>query len=157
MGQCGCGDFSGGYKFPGADGITYVLEVYPSCSDCAAPAGVTIHKMDEDDCEDWDVVEGPDLNFHDGMAAVPVFDLEQFRFIGITEDYENSINIFRKQFGLDNVIIKRKNVNPDKITGNNYEINTDLRALIYKNNQVDFEIYQKAIEINKILKRKYLD
>ncbi len=44
MGSCGCGDFSGGLRFPGPDGVVYVLEVYLGCDGCHTPAGVVIHR-----------------------------------------------------------------------------------------------------------------
>ena len=85
------------------------------------------------------------------------FELERFRFIGLTEDYENSISIFRKQFGFRIKKHNNKHVNPNKPIGRKYEISADLKSLIYKNNLIDFEIYEKAIEINEMLKRNYLD
>lgn len=55
MGQCGCGDFSGDFRFKGPEGIIYVLQVYPPCEECDNPAGVIIYSMNEEDCKAWDV------------------------------------------------------------------------------------------------------
>ncbi len=85
------------------------------------------------------------------------FDLEQFSFIGITEDLENSMNIFTKQYGLENIKVGSRNVNPNKSVGEKYQIDDDLKDLIFKNNKNDFEIYHKAVEFNKMLKKKHLN
>ena len=45
MGACGCGDYHGGFKFPGPRGVVYTVAVYPGCSVCDAPAGVMLHRF----------------------------------------------------------------------------------------------------------------
>jgi hypothetical protein len=72
MGVCGCGDFNGDFKFPGPDGITYVLQVYPPCENCNTPAGVIIYSFNKDDCKNWDVDEIPELDFGNGEALIAV-------------------------------------------------------------------------------------
>ena len=65
MGQCGCGDFAGDFKFKGPDGITYVLQVYPSCNNCDNPAGIILYAMNKDDCEMWEVESIPAVEITD--------------------------------------------------------------------------------------------
>lgn len=72
MGQCGCGDFQGDFKFKGPEGITYVLQVYPACDNCDTPAGVIIYAMDKNDCEMWGVNEIPEIKIQDVGTFVSV-------------------------------------------------------------------------------------
>lgn len=63
MGACGCGDYHGGLKFPGPRGVVYTIEIYPGCSDCDAPAGVTLHRF----------VGKEDVEWHDHDEPVPFY------------------------------------------------------------------------------------
>ena len=65
MGQCGCGDFSGDFKFKGPKGITYVLQVYPPCKECDNPAGMIIYSMNEEDCRTRDVDDIQEIEIQD--------------------------------------------------------------------------------------------
>lgn len=65
MCQCGCGDFNGDFKFKGPDGISYVLQVYPSCDNCNQPAGIILYAMGEKDCKEWDVENIPEVEITD--------------------------------------------------------------------------------------------
>ncbi len=83
--------------------------------------------------------------------------LSNFDFIGITENYENSINIFKSIYNIEihtnlNVI----NNNPDKCY-TKYEIDDELRELIIRYNSKDCDIYKQALIINKKLEHKYLN
>lgn len=62
MGACGCGDYAAFARFPGPDGITYAVEIYPSCPDCRTPIGVTIYRHDESDPHWWRDL--PEIEFH---------------------------------------------------------------------------------------------
>ena len=84
------------------------------------------------------------------------FDIQRFCFIGITDDYEASLNVFGKQFGIRDLDINEKNVNPEKKFKRDYQIGDDLKKLIYQFNRSDFAIYEKAKRINDTLKKKYL-
>lgn len=44
MGQCGCGEFVGGFRLPGPDGLTYFIRPYTGCEDCGAPPSVVIQR-----------------------------------------------------------------------------------------------------------------
>lgn len=61
MGECGCSDFRGDYRFRGPGDLTYVLQVYESCDDCCTPAGVVLYAMNPDECRDWDVESIPEI------------------------------------------------------------------------------------------------
>ncbi len=74
MGQCGCGDFHGDFKFKGPDGITYVLDVYPSCDYCNTPAGIILYAMGSDDCKIWGVDHIPEIEILDIGTCVAVID-----------------------------------------------------------------------------------
>jgi len=91
MGQCGCGDYRGGYKFKGPGNIIYVIEIYQPCMDCESPAGVTIHKFGKEEQEFWDVDSEKDLEFNEiGMANLPVLDPKKLkeRAAGYFDEYD---------------------------------------------------------------------
>lgn len=95
--------------------------------------------------------------FHDTYAQyLWGFDLAQFDFIGITEDYANSVRTFARQFGLPEQPLANVNVNPAKGSADQYEIDKDTRDLILRTNLEDVDIYAKARSINKSLQRRYL-
>lgn len=84
------------------------------------------------------------------------FDLRRFDFVGITEDYEKSVAIFRNQFGLPEAGVVPVNVNPGKDPAERYRLSKDLRDLIRRRNREDFEIYRHARAMNERLQRDYL-
>lgn len=55
MGECVCCAFNAILKFRGPRGITYVLDIYPSCSYCDTPLGIILYAFDKKACDDWDV------------------------------------------------------------------------------------------------------
>ncbi len=82
--------------------------------------------------------------------------LDAFNFVGITENYDKSIEIFRRMFNIGNsVSLKKKNINPDKKLVN-YPLSTELRDYIYKTNFIDYGIYRKALALNYRLEMKFL-
>lgn len=84
-----------------------------------------------------------------------MFDIKKFSFIGITENYDNSINLFKCMFDVDeSLLITRGNINPEKMTVN-YDIDNDLRNYIREVNQKDYMIYHEAIQINEQLQKEY--
>lgn len=72
MGQCGCGDYQGDFKFKGSDDFTYVLQVYASCDYCDTPAGVIIYRMSPEDCSMWDVDHLKEVEISDIGTCVAV-------------------------------------------------------------------------------------
>jgi len=82
--------------------------------------------------------------------------LEDFDFVGITENYGASLEVFRRMFGFPDVLREQKlNANPDK-PGCNYEISEELRRRILRYNKKDLEIYGRAVVLNRMLQRRYL-
>jgi hypothetical protein len=81
--------------------------------------------------------------------------LEDFDFIGITESYAASLDVFRRMHGIqDGVREERKNANPAK-EGARYEIPAALRQYVLDHNRKDLEIYRRAVAINQTLQSRY--
>jgi hypothetical protein len=81
--------------------------------------------------------------------------LEDFDFIGITEDYAASLELFARIYGIkDELEERRENANPEK-EGSRYDIPGDLRDAIMKRNQKDMDLYRSAVEINRALRARY--
>lgn len=95
MGQCGCNDFQGDFKFKGPDGITYVLQVYQSCSYCETPAGIILYAMNEKDCQTWCVDDIPEIQISDVGTLISVIHPKKLMkqiAEGITVYVEDSLN-----------------------------------------------------------------
>lgn len=69
MGECGCGSFSPCALMDGPNGLTYVVEVYPSCRDCETGASVRLHIMTAEDLAEWAIADLPKIEFY-GDAKV---------------------------------------------------------------------------------------
>lgn len=85
--------------------------------------------------------------------------LEKFRFIGITEDYDNSLTVFKHMFKLDHLHTPPpQNTNPEQRDHKlgKYAIPEKLEAFILQSNAKDYEIYQAALRINRRLQASYL-
>lgn len=79
-----------------------------------------------------------------------------FDFVGIVENFENSLKIFKKKFKINPLAdIEKTNINPQK-TSYNYNLTKSLRNFIYKTNLKDYEIYEYGLRINKQLEKIYL-
>jgi len=78
MGECGCNEPQYLRKFPGPGKSIYALEIHPGCPYCHTGVSVAVYLIDGDEHpEDYEWVdELPELEFVDGMAAVPVLDSE---------------------------------------------------------------------------------
>lgn len=69
MGECGCAADTPLVQFPGPEGVTYSLEVYPGCHYCSTPAGVVVRRVDRSKANGVDVGEDhlehvPEATFH---------------------------------------------------------------------------------------------
>jgi len=85
-----------------------------------------------------------------------MFDVKRFNFVGITEDFDNSINLFKHMFNIDDsILITNTNTNPDKMASK-YDIDSELKDYIRKVNNKDYLIYHNAIRINERLQKIYL-
>ena len=73
------------------------------------------------------------------------FDIERFDFVGITEDYERSLDVFRRRFGID---ARREelafNANPDKDIRQAYAVSGKEREFIERTNTEDRDIYERG-------------
>ena len=82
MGQCGCADFTDGYKLKGPDGIWYFICVYLPCRYCDTPGGVVIYRLKEEfakDCGFLDDTRDFPINTYskgkgetDGETLIPI-------------------------------------------------------------------------------------
>ena len=83
--------------------------------------------------------------------------IDDFSFVGITENFDRSIEIFCSQFGISqpgSVAIEDKNPEPSSA---NYDIDPELLDFIHKVNHEDYAIYERALQINQQLEKKYLN
>jgi hypothetical protein len=78
-------------------------------------------------------------------------DLSKFKFVGIAEEFERSLSIFRKlanleqeQFDFDRT---PENVNPDKPVNQSYdELDRKIRSRFNELNHLDLSIYRAAVQ-----------
>ncbi len=83
--------------------------------------------------------------------------LDKFCFVGITENFENSIEVFRRMFQIDSsTCLTIMNVNPHK-KSSKYQLSREIRNLIYDTNYKDYEIYKRGLILNHELEKKYLN
>jgi hypothetical protein len=82
--------------------------------------------------------------------------LADFDFVGITENFDASLEVFRRMYGIQVPLPQAKmNTNPRK-TGERYELPAALRTLIRDRNQKDLAIYRSASAINDQLTERFL-
>ena len=72
MGACGCGDFQPDFKFKGPGDVTYVVQVYPSCSHCDNPAGIIIYSFTPKEAEMWGLEHVPEKEITSDGTTIPV-------------------------------------------------------------------------------------
>ena len=73
------------------------------------------------------------------------FDIDRFDFVGITECYAKSVEVFRRLFRIPSSDVAPQNVNPHKDVMEDYDIAPSWRRLIQKTNKQDFEIYERGM------------
>ena len=71
--------------------------------------------------------------------------MEEFAFVGLTEEYRRSVLLFNKVFGANLSLDHNENFNPQK--SNQYNQSDEIVALIKKNNSRDIELYNQAKKI----------
>ena len=82
-------------------------------------------------------------------------DVRTFDFIGIIEEYDKSIELFKKIFCPDiDIHGSLKNINENK-KDKLYELDDDTRRVVLKLNQKDIVLYKKAVERFKQLYDKF--
>ena len=72
------------------------------------------------------------------------FDIDRFDFVGITEEYARSLDIFRRRFGIPQTSGAAYNANPQKDVTQEYDVPPATRRLIERNNEQDLEIYARG-------------
>lgn len=80
------------------------------------------------------------------------YPLELIGFVGITDYFKKSVDIFKTQYQLE-IEALELNQNERKKIKNNYELDKKTIRLIQKNNQEDILLYEKA---KKLFETKYL-
>jgi hypothetical protein len=72
------------YRFPGPEGVTYGVQIYPSCHYCSTPAGVDLYRFGPDEADEWldGVEEAPFVPYSNddrvnAQLAIPVVDPEK--------------------------------------------------------------------------------
>ena len=78
-------------------------------------------------------------------------DLSKYQFVGIAEDFERSLLIFRKLAGLEekefDFELRPENVNPEKSINQSYnELDQKTRSRFIELNQLDFTLYRDAVK-----------
>lgn len=81
--------------------------------------------------------------------------IQEFAYVGITEDYEASVELFLRMFSRKHgMAFEAQNTNPDR-KGSNYEIDGGVRHLIRTRHQEDVRLYQEGVEHYLHLCRHY--
>ncbi|WP_417464699.1 sulfotransferase family 2 domain-containing protein [Kordiimonas sp.] len=98
------------------------------------------------------------INFPDAQNVQAQFldgvPLTSFDFVGITEDYANSIRLFNRLFRAQLQASHSENTNPKG--ENQYDVSPEIVSLIKKRNEQDVELYEKAKEFFRADCRRYL-
>ncbi|MCI0654403.1 MAG: hypothetical protein L0Y39_07990 [Methylococcaceae bacterium] len=84
--------------------------------------------------------------------------LDRFAFVGITEFFDASLEVFRRKFGINpGIEIHRMNVyqGPGKHR-DGYAVDIRLRDYLMRANAADVAIYEKGLEINRALQANFL-
>ena len=87
-----------------------------------------------------------DHHFHNLYAKyLWNFDIDRLDFVGITEDYARSVDVFRRRFDIAPAAADTpSNVNPHKDVTRNYDVAPAMRELIERANEQDMEIYERG-------------
>ena len=77
------------------------------------------------------------------------FNMNKFDFIGISERFDESIDLLRVEFSdfLELNVSQNFNINTEKVIGVNYVIDSNLALMFKKNNELDYRIYDDAMAI----------
>ena len=96
--------------------------------------------------------------FHNTYASYMWnFSFDRLDFVGIVEDYEDSLAIFCRRFDIHAPrTLRPRNENPTKTSTQRYEVSAELAALIRRKNGEDVEMYDQALAIHKRDKKEEL-
>jgi hypothetical protein len=71
--------------------------------------------------------------------------IDDFAFVGLTEQYDRSLELFGRMYDVDTGDIVQLNFNPERrATG--YEMSDETRAVVASHNQRDIALYQSALK-----------
>ena len=89
--------------------------------------------------------------FHNTYASyLWNFGLDRLDFVGIVEDYDDSLAVFCRRFDISAPQqLHPRNRNPEGGSSQGYEVSAELAALIRQKNSEDVEIYDQAVAIHK--------
>ena len=75
--------------------------------------------------------------------------MNKFDFIGISERFDESIDLLRVEFSdfFELNVSQNFNINTEKVIGVNYVIDSNLALMFKKNNELDYRIYDDAMAI----------
>ena len=71
--------------------------------------------------------------------------VDEFAFVGITEEYDRSLDLFGRMYDVDTRDVVQLNFNPQQKQGR-YELPPDTRAVVESYNQADIDLYRQAVE-----------
>jgi hypothetical protein len=97
-------------------------------------------KMTLLDYLEWDALRNQQSKF---LGSVSIDDLA---FVGLSEEYPKSLELFKSMFGCDLGEQRFENVNGDR-TGTEYPIDAQVRAAVRKYRPADIELYARACEL----------
>ena len=88
--------------------------------------------------------------FHNTYASyLWNFSLDRLDFVGIVEDYDDSLAVFCRRFDIRAPQqLHLRNRNPGGKSSKRYQVSTELAALIRQKNSEDVEIYDEAVAIH---------
>ena len=97
-------------------------------------------KMGILDYLEWEAFRDHQTQF---LGSLSVDDLA---FVGLTEDYGKSLELFKQRFGIDLGSERFENVNNER-EGSGYEVTPEVREAVKKYRAADIETYERAKEI----------
>lgn len=72
--------------------------------------------------------------------------IQEFAFVGITEDYDASVELFLRMFShKKSLAVAAQNTNPDR-KGSFYAMDPEVRQLIMSQNEADVQLYERGVE-----------
>jgi hypothetical protein len=88
----------------------------------------------------WDALRNQQSRFLGSLS------IEDLAFVGLSEEYAKSLELFRSMFGFDLGPQRFENVNGDR-NGAEYSIDAAVKAAVKKYRSADIELYERAKEI----------
>lgn len=87
------------------------------------------------------------INFHHRLTGG---DLSRFKFVGIAEEFDRCLSVFRQLAGLDqkdfDFDTPPENVNPEKLIDESYEVDHKIKSRFIELNRPDMALYRDAVK-----------